>query len=357
MFVVNGRYLTQKATGVHRYAFEICNQLHEMGVDFHVAIPQKIQSDYKFKFKTVKCGSLNTHLWEQISLPRYLKSIGSPLLVSFTGCGPLNYANQIMTIHDVSHERYPEWFSKNYNRFYHFMMPRIGRKAHAVLTVSKFSKKEIVDTLGLDADKIHVVHSNVPFRNKPSKDEILNYQPDPSRERYIIAVSTMDPRKNFIRLVEAFEKINDKSVKLYIIGMSFKAFNTPDLQKLISDNVHLPGYIPDDALQKMYQDALLSVYPSLYEGFGLPPLESMTYGCPVINSDIPALREVSGDAALYVDPYSVEDITARINQLLEDEALRQDLRLKGLEQIKNYSWEKSAQQVYELVKKIGGTCI
>ena len=133
--------------------------------------------------------------------------------------------------------------------------------------------------------------------------------------------------------------------------MSFKAFNTPDLQKLISDNVHLPGYIPDDALQKMYQDALLSVYPSLYEGFGLPPLESMTYGCPVINSDIPALREVSGDAALYVDPYSVEDITARINQLLEDETLRQDLRLKGLEQIKNYSWEKSAQQVYELAQK------
>ncbi|MDR1706392.1 MAG: glycosyltransferase family 4 protein [Prevotella sp.] len=351
MFVVNGRYLTQKATGVHRYAFEICNQLHEMEVDFHVAIPQEIHSDYKFKFKTVKCGSFSTHLWEQISLPRYLKSIGSPLLVSFTGCGPLNYNNQIMTIHDVSHERYPEWFSKNYYRFYHFMMPRIGRKAHAVLTVSEFSKSEIVDTLGLDANKIHVVHSNVPFHNKPTKEEILNYQPDPDREKYIIVVSTMDPRKNFIRLVEAFEKINDKSIKLYIIGMSFKAFNTPDMQKLISENVHLPGYISDDALQKMYQDALLSVYPSLYEGFGLPPLESMTYGCPVINSDIPALREVSGDAALYVDPYNVPDITAQINKLLEDETLRQDLRTKGLNQIKNYSWEKSAKQVYELARR------
>lgn len=123
MFVVNGRYLTQKPTGVHRYAFEICNKLHEMGVDFHVAIPQEIHPDYKFSFKTVKCGSLKTHLWEQISLPRYLKSIGNPLLVSFTGCGPLSYNNQIMTIHDVSHERYPEWFSKNYYRFYHFMIP------------------------------------------------------------------------------------------------------------------------------------------------------------------------------------------------------------------------------------------
>ena len=350
MFVVNGRYLTQKATGVHRYAFEICNKLHEMGVDFHVAVPNEIHPDYKFNFKVVKCGSLNTHLWEQISLPRYLKRIGSPLLISFTGCGPLNYSNQIMTIHDVSHERYPEWFSKNYYRFYHYMMPRIGKKAHAVLTVSEFSKKEIVDTLGINSEKIHVVHSNVPFHNKPSKEEIFSFKRNPEAERYILAVSSMDPRKNFVRLVEAFDKIKDKSVKLYIIGMSFKAFNTPDLQKLIGENVHLPGYIPDEKLQTMYQNALLSVYPSLYEGFGLPPLESMTYGCPVINSDIPALREVSQDAALYVDPYNVEDITEKIEQLLVDEPLRKELQEKGLLQIKKYSWDKSAKQVYELAQ-------
>lgn len=350
MFVVNGRYLTQKATGVHRYAFEICNKLHEMGVDFHVAVPKEIHPDYKFSFKVVKCGSFNTHLWEQISLPRYLKHIGSPLLISFTGCGPLNYSNQIMTIHDVSHERYPEWFSKNYYRFYHYMMPRIGKKAHAVLTVSEFSKKEIVDTLGINAEKIHVVHSNVPFHNKPSKEEVLSFTRNPEAEKYILAVSSMDPRKNFIRLVEAFDKIKDKSVKLYIIGMSFKAFNTPDLQKLIGENVHLPGYISDEKLQTMYQNALLSVYPSLYEGFGLPPLESMTYGCPVINSDIPALREVSQDAALYVDPCNVDDITQKIEQLLVDEPLRKELQEKGLLQIKKYSWDKSAKQVYELAQ-------
>jgi len=351
MFVVNGRYLTQKATGVHRYAFEICNKLHEMGVDFHVAIPREIHPDYKFDFKTVTCGSLDTHLWEQISLPRYLKSIGSPLLISFTGCGPLMYDNQIMTIHDVSHERYPEWFSRSYYHFYHFMMPRVGRKAHAVLTVSEFSKKEIVATLGLDTDKIHVVHSNVPFHTKPTREEILSYQRDPKADKYIVAVSSMDPRKNFERLVEAFKKIEDKSVKLYIIGMSFKAFNTPDLQKLIGENVYLPGYISDDALQNMYQNALLSVYPSIYEGFGLPPLESMTYGCPVINSDIPALREISGDAALYIDPYDLHDMTLKINQLIKDENLRKELQLKGLEQIKKYSWENSAKQVYELARK------
>lgn len=352
MFVVNGRYLTQKASGVHRYAFEICNILYEMGVDFHVAIPQEIQPDYKFKFKTVKCGSVrNGHLWEQISLPRYLKSIGNPLLISFTSCGPLFYKNQIMTIHDVSHERHPEWFSKGYYRFYHFMMPRIGKKAHAVLTVSQFSKQEIVDTLNIAADKIHIIHSNVPFHNKPTKEEILNYSRPDKLERYILAVSNMDPRKNFDSLIKAFNNIEDKSVKLYIIGMRQKAFNTPDLQKMITERIYLPGFVDDEQLQNLYQGALLSVYPSLYEGFGLPPLESMTFGCPAIVSNIPALKEVTQDAGLYVDPYNIDDITEKINTLLSDENLRKELIEKGLEQIKKYSWEKSAKQVYQLAQQ------
>ncbi|NDW09231.1 glycosyltransferase family 1 protein [Dysgonomonas sp. 520] len=351
MFVVNGRFLTQKITGIQRYAFEICNKLHEMGVDFFVARPKEINPDYKFSFRTVECGSLDTHLWEQISLPRYLKKIGNPLLISFSGCGPLNYDNQIITIHDVSHERFPQWFSKNYNRYYHFMIPRIGKKAHAVLTVSEFSKEEIVDSLKIDAEKIHVVHSNVPFHDVPSAEDIMKYKRPENIEKYILTVSSMDPRKNFIRLVEAFNRIEDKSIKLYIIGMQFKAFNTPDLQKLISENVVLPGYISDEELVKMYQNALFSIYPSLYEGFGLPPLESMTFGCPVIASDIPALREISGDAVLYANPLDIDDMTAKMNQMANDENLRETLKIKGLEQIKNYSWEKSAKQVLEIVKK------
>lgn len=351
MFVVNGRFLTQKATGVHRYAFEICNKLQEWGVDFYVAVPKEINPDYKFLFKTVVCGSLKTHLWEQISLPRYLKKQGNPLLISFSGCGVLNYSNQIITIHDVSHEKHPEWFSKNYCRYYGFMFPPIIKKSHAILTVSEFSKKEIMDVFDVSADKIHVVHSNVPFHNTPSSEEILNYIPPKDTEKYIITVSSMDPRKNFVRLVEAFDNLKDKTIKLYIIGMQFKAFNTPDLQKLISENVVLPGYISDEELQKMYQNALFSIYPSLYEGFGLPPLESMTYGCPAIVADIPALKEISQDAVIYANPLDVNDMTAKMDLLVENADLRQQLRLKGLEQIKNYSWDKSAKQVLEIAQK------
>ncbi len=349
MFVVNGRFLTQKPTGIHRYAFEICNQLYEMGVDFYAAVPKKVNTDYKVRFKTVECGSLNTHLWEQVSLPRYLKQQGSPLLISLSGCGPLNYSNQIITIHDVSHERHPEWFSKNYWRFYGYMFPRIARKSHAVITVSEFSKKEIEDVFSLPSDKIHVVNCSIPSYHTDDSDNIESN--NNSDERYILSVSSMDPRKNFVRLVEAFNNVQDKSVKLYIIGMQFKAFNAPDMEKLISENVVLTGYLDDESLQQMYKNALFSVYPSLYEGFGIPPLESMSYGCPVIASDIPGLRETSGDAALYANSLDVADITLKMDLLIRDAELRDELGKKGREQVKKYSWNKSAQQLIELVKQ------
>lgn len=347
MFVVNGRFLTQKPTGVHRYAFEICNQLSEFGVDFYVAVPKEINPDYKINFKTVQCGTLSAHLWEQISLPKYLKQQGSPLLLSFSGCGPLNYSNQIITIHDVSHERHPEWFSKNYCRFYGYMMPRIGKKAHAIITVSEFSKKEIIETLSLPSEKIHVINCSIPSYHTTENDRIR----DNSDEKYILSVSSMDPRKNFIRLVEAFNNIEDKSVKLYIIGMQFKAFNTPDMEKLNRENVILTGYLDDDSLRKMYKNALFSVYPSLYEGFGIPPLESMSYGCPVIVSDIPALREVNGKAAMYANPLDIADMSLKMDLLICNSELRNELREKGREQVVKYSWSKSTRQVLDLVKQ------
>lgn len=348
MFVVNGRFLTQKPTGVHRYAFEICNQLCELGIDFYVIAPKEINTDYDINFELVQYGTFNTHLWEQISLPGYLKKQDNPLLVSFSGCGPLNYSNQIITIHDVSHERHPEWFSKTYCRFYGYMMPRIGKKSHAVITVSEFSRQEIKETLNIPLDKIHVINCSVPSYHSINEED--RDQGRGSKEKYIVSVSSMDPRKNFIRLVEAFNRIEDKSIKLYIIGMQFKAFNTPDMNKLIHDNVILTGYLDDEALKKMYRNALFSVYPSLYEGFGIPPLESMLYGCPVIASDIAALKEISGEAAMYANPLDVADMGFKMDLLIRDDKLREELSQKGREQVKKYSWSKSAQQVIDLVK-------
>ncbi|HCO67209.1 MAG TPA: glycosyltransferase family 1 protein, partial [Dysgonomonas sp.] len=120
---------------------------------------------------------------------------------------------------------------------------------------------------------------------------------------------------------------------------------------LITENVVMPGYLDDEALIERYRNALFFIYPSLYEGFGIPPLEAMSYGCPVINSDIPALRETSGDGALYTDPYDIEDMTAKMNLLLQDDDLRKSFQTKGYEQVKKYSWEKSARKVLDLANR------
>lgn len=348
MFVVNGRFLGHKPTGIHRYAFEMCSKLQELGADFYVVTPPDIDIETT-AFRTIKCGSLKGHAWEQISLPRYLKKNGNPLLVSFSGCGPLNYSNHIMTIHDVSHERHPEWFSKNYWRFYGYMMPRIGKKAHAVITVSEFSKREITDVLNIPSEKLHVINCSIPAYHH---DDAVSLDSESEvTERYIISVSSFDPRKNFLRLAEAFNKLEDKSLKLYIVGMQFKAFNTPDLQKLVSENIILPGYVDDDELRALYKNALFSIYPSLYEGFGIPPLESMANGCPVVASNIDAISEVCSDAVLYIDPYNVNDIANKMKKLADDTPLRDALRQKGYDQIKKYSWQKSAIKALELIKQ------
>lgn len=349
MFVVNGRFLSQKPTGIHRYAMEICNHLYDLGVDFFVAAPANINPDYDLKCKVVECGAFKDHLWEQISLPRYLKKNGNPLLVSFSGCGPLSYNNQIMTIHDVSHERHPEWFSKNYWRYYGYMMPRIVKKAHAVITVSEYSKKEIIEVLKVPSEKLLVANCSIPTYHMCLED--TSQTESNNSEKYIISVSSFDPRKNFRRLIEAFNLLEDKDIKLYIVGMQFKAFNTPDLQNLINDRVVLPGYIDDHTLKQLYNNALFSIYPSLYEGFGIPPLESMANGCPVIGSDIEAIHEVCGDAVLYVDPYDVDDMANKMNLLIKDENSRSVLIKKGFEQIKNYSWGKSAKIILNLIEQ------
>ena len=113
----------------------------------------------------------------------------------------------------------------------------------------------------------------------------------------------------------------------------------------------MPVYVNNDQRQQLYRDAMFSIYPSVYEGFGIPPIEAMTCGCPVIGSDIPAVREISGDAALYVYPYSIEDMTDKINLLRKDEQLRKELIIKGLKKSKEYSFTESAKQAYELIKK------
>jgi glycosyltransferase involved in cell wall biosynthesis len=152
-------------------------------------------------------------------------------------------------------------------------------------------------------------------------------------------------------LVEAFNGIGDKNVKLYIIGKQFKVFSTLKLQKEITKSVIFTGYLDESKLKDMYKKALFLIYPSLYEGFGLPPIEAMSFGCPVIASDIPAIHEICESAVLYTDPLSIEDMITKMNFMIENKDVRENFKQVGFKQVKKFSWTESAKQVFALSEK------
>ncbi|MFL9482453.1 glycosyltransferase family 4 protein [Chitinophagaceae bacterium LWZ2-11] len=337
---INGRFLTQKVTGVNRFGIEICKALQKAGLEFTVIVPVYCNNTYDFNI--VRYGKLKSHFWEQISLFWFLKKKRSPLLINFSGLGPLFYKKQIITIHDLSFYHEPKWFSKKYYFFYSRATPIIAKNCLKILTVSEFSKGEIIKWLKVKANKINVVYNAVGSEHY----EDLN-----KKENYILAVSSLDPRKNYKRLIQAFNSKELEYVSLYIVGKDENNFRK-DFTTQSRKNVFFLGYVDDKKLHELYVNAIAFIYPSLYEGFGIPPLEAMSKGCPVIVSEIPVLKEICGDAAMFVDPYSVESIKKGILRITIDQELRRSLVGKGYEQIFKYSWEKSAKEIIWLIKNI-----
>lgn len=339
--VVNARFLTQEITGVQRFAIEICLRLKELLGErvLFVAPSNIIQQDYAEQLCAFSFGTHSGHLWEQFDLPAYLKSIGNPLLLCLCNTAPISYKNKVATIHDVAFEAYPKTFSKSFLWAYKFLIPKIARSSRHIFTVSNFSKKEIIKYYGIQENKISVIYNAVSFLFKPIEDSRLK------KEIYLLAVSSLNYRKNFIVVLKAFEKIQQRNpnINLFIVGdLNCSNFHGIDISKYKKNpNVKFLGRVSDEELVRYYSNARGFVYPSIYEGFGIPPLEAQSCECPVLVSDIPPLREVIGDSGIYCNPYSVEDVCEGMELLLTSS----DLKAKGKENVKRFSWEKSAKKI------------
>lgn len=343
-FVINARFLTQKLTGVQRFAIEIAKQLKLMmpGIIF-VAPSNIIHQDLAQQLSVIIVGKNKGVIWEQLDLPLYLKRNSRPLLINMCNVAPLFYSNQVITIHDIAFLVNPQWFSKNFVRFYKFLVPRIAKKARLIFTVSDFSKTEIIKYLDVDAAKIKVIYNGVSELPTP-----IPVKTDYGE--YVLTVGSIDKRKNILNLVQAFGLIKHKDTKLIIVGDSNIIFNNVGNESLKAhQNIIFTGRVNDRELAGLYNEASLFVYPSLYEGFGIPPLEAMAYGCPTLVSDIGSLREVCGDASVYVNPLNVAEISKSIDLLIEDVALCGRLVEYGKQNIKRFSWETSARQIVDSI--------
>lgn len=349
---INGRFLTQKQTGIPRFAYQMCLAMHQLGVNFEVLAPKNILSSYDCPFKVTVCGALKGHLWEQISLPLYLKKFSDALLISFSGLGPIFKKKHIATIHDIAFMVNKKWFSVPYRILYGCLTPILVRHCSKILTVSQFSKNEIVKYLHVDPAKIEVVYNAVS--SELSATSSIDSVDERFTQPYLLAVSSIDPRKNFKMLVDAFLSSGISTHKLYIIGGKATSFGEVGLDISNSGQVEFLGFVDDALLKQAYKNASLFVYPSLYEGFGIPPIEAMSAGCPVLVSDIDVFHEVNEDAAWYCNPNDKESIIAQIQFILSSEnrpLVEQKIKL-GKQQSQKYDWQHSANQLKNILKKL-----
>ncbi len=287
---VNARFLTQRITGVQRYAIEISRELKMLSPDIKFVAPRNIiLDDVAEELNIVVHGKMSGHLWEQWELPRFLKKRGDPLLINLGNTSPLHYKNKIVVIHDVAFMRNRQWFSKKFYFYYKFIVARAAREALKIITVSEFSKREICELLNISADKIEIVYGAAPNESGDGDGKAICRS-----GRYILAVSSLDPRKNFGNLIEAFVTSGMRDVRLIIVGSQSGIFRNKKLKEAIGSNpdIIFTGYVSDRELADLYRSAELFIYPSLYEGFGIPPLEAMACGCPVIVSRASSLPEI-----------------------------------------------------------------
>ena len=277
---------------------------------------------------------------------------------------PLVRCRSVVTIHDCIHQMFPQYLPNRAALVYaKAALGLAARRATRVMTVSESSKRDILRFVDVAPEKIDVIYNayDERFAVEPCEADVVRV-----RERYqlhdefVLYAGNVKPHKNLGRLIEAFDLVRKRGLdrlRLVIIGdevSKYAALRRAVHQHQLHKYVRFLGYLPEETLAVMYRLAGVFVFPSLYEGFGLPPLEAMASGTPVVTSNVSSLPEVAGNAAILVDPYDPAAIAEGIARVLTDETLRRDLRCKGLARARVFSWEQSIRRVREIYAEAGG---
>lgn len=343
---INGRFLTQRITGVQRYALEITKAMDEL-----IGQNEKLQKNeyvliapdnilYRPELRNISIivkGFFHGHIWEQLELPMYTID---GFLFNFCNCAPILKRNQTVTIHDAAIAVMPQTFSWYFRTWYNLMFRVLGKNLEQIFTVSNFSRKELHKYFGIQMSKIAITYNGI--------DHIRNITPDASildrfnigDKKYALAVSSLNPSKNFRLVLNIAAKMPDI---LFIIagGNNSKVFNSIGLET--PPNAKFIGYVSDEELMALYQKASVFLYPSLYEGFGIPPLEALSFKCSVVVSDIEVFHEVYDNAVEYCSPYNCDEWEKILDKILQKKYNANNLFEK--KSLDKYKWEKVALRV------------
>ena len=345
---INGRFLSQRVTGVQRYAREIVTALDKLlqegknEDEWCILAPKNIIDDLPIeKIKLKVCGFSTGHLWEQVELPFYAKD---GFLLNLCNCAPLIKKKQLLIIHDAAIAAYPQAYSWKFRVWYRVMHTVCGKRTEKIVTNSEFSKTELQKYFNINPNKIRVVYGGIEHMDRMKEDDSIIEELNLSKGGFVFAVSSKNPTKNFPLVLKAARLLPD--VKFVIAGGSNNAVFASDNSEFLN-NVTYTGYVSDEKLISLYRHAAVFVYPSLYEGFGIPPLEAMSQGCPVIVSDCASLPEVCGGNALYCQSNNGDDLADKIIGVLLGENI---LEFDAQKIKEKYVWERSAKCICDILQ-------
>jgi glycosyltransferase involved in cell wall biosynthesis len=298
-------------------------------------------------------------IWYNWMIPRKLKQIGADIFVSPDMMASLRTdCKQIVVLHDLNFEHYPQDLPAHIARYLSSQTPLFARKADSIITVSQFSKTDIVKQYDVQASKIHVVYNAA----QPSYRVLSEAEKSKVRDEwtqgvpYFIFISSIHPRKNLQRLLLAYDRFRRESgqnVKLLAVGRRFwknEILDSTLREMQFADDVIFTGHLEQEALCKALGAALSLVYVSYFEGFGVPIVEAFQSGVPVITSNVTSMPEVAGDAAILVNPFDVNEIAQAMQCVFQDEVMRSDFVEKGLKRATQFSWEQSAKDFWKVIE-------
>lgn len=350
--VVNGRFVVQSLSGVQRFATEMSAALGRTWSESLPACPRLLtpsrsNSSESLPLPATEVGRSRGQVWEQLELPYF---VAGKLLINLGNTAPIIVRRQIIVIHDAGTFTRPEAYSFRFRLWYRALQKALTLTQTRIVTVSEFSRLELVRHLGIRSDAIDVISEGADHMHRivPQWDILQHHGLKPGR--FVLAVGNLSTHKNLAALSRTAQMLADRGMTLVITGgLDNHVFQ---YKTVLPNPATYVGRVSDEQLCALYRSAACFVFPSLYEGFGLPAIEAMACNCAVVTSQIPALQEVCKDAALYADPCSPEAIAHEVARLIDDDSLRTEMRAKAKLHAQSYTWDAAASALAAIAREM-----